>query len=312
MTLGPYLFALAPIPKPSASEICIRPRAASVNPIDWTNLKFDAMVNARPAVLGIEGSGVVESVGDDITSFKPGGEVMCWVNRSQFNGAFQEIFTVKEAAITKKPTALGFEKATSLAIGFLTAAAAVAIGLKVTIPGLSKSDTTTTRLRSILVLGGSSGVGSAAIQLLRLNLPFATIIATSSMVHHRHLESLGATKCLERSVQQDAVALKAGSPGGSRVDAILNAVGAGVDAPAVYEALKSDGPRLYSLVITRPGTELPTGIQATMVGGQSILDYDPTAMKLLTRLLESGKYKPPVKVEVVGKDLQSIEKNLIR
>ncbi|RYC59646.1 hypothetical protein CHU98_g6569 [Xylaria longipes] len=264
---GPFVQVTAPIPKPDAHEICIRPRAVSLNPIDWKNLKFGALVDAWPAVLGIEGAGVVESVGSSVTSFKPGDEVMCWVNRSQFNGAFQDVYTAQEATVAKKPASLTFEEATSVPISYLTGAAAVAVGLKVALPGLPKSDGNTAPLQSVLVLGASSAVGSAAVQLLRIALPSATIVTTSSAAHHTHLKSLGATTCLERSAQQDAAALKAASPGGSGVDAILDPVGAGAEAPAVYEALKSDGPKLYSLVITRPGIELPAGIQGTMVGG---------------------------------------------
>lgn len=115
--------------------------------------------------------------------------------------------------------------------------------------------------KSILVLGGSSGVGSSAIQLLRLALPSAVIVATASPAHHAHLRSLGASACLARSAQDDAAALREAAPGG--VDAILDAVGAGPDAPAVFDALRADGPKLYTLVISRPGVQLPTGLQAS-------------------------------------------------
>ncbi|KAH8165076.1 hypothetical protein CIB48_g3151 [Xylaria polymorpha] len=307
---GPFLQVTAPVPKPNAHEICIRPRAVSLNPVDWKNHRFGALVNAWPAVLGIEGAGVVESVGSNVTSFKPGDEVMSWVNRSQFNGAFQDVYIAQEVAVTKKPAFLSFEEAASLPIGYLTAAAAVAVGLKVALPGLSKSDRVPAPLQSVLVLGASSAIGSAAVQLLRIALPSVTIITTSSSAHHAHLKSLGANTCLERAAQQDATALKAANPGGSGVDAILDAVGAGAEASAVYEALKGDGPKLYSLVITRLGVKLPEGLQATMVGAQSIIDSDRSAMKYLTRLLEEGKYKLPVKVEMVGNGLQVIEENL--
>ncbi|KAJ2998731.1 hypothetical protein NUW58_g225 [Xylaria curta] len=307
---GPFIQVTVPIPKPNAGEICVRPRAVSINPIDWKNHQFGTMVDSWPAVLGIEGAGIVESVGEAVTTFKPGDEVMCWVQRSQFNGAFQDIFTAQEASVAKKPATLSFEEATSLLICYLTAAAAVVIGLKVNIPGLLKPDTSSTPLQSILVLGGSSGVGSAAIQLLRAALPSATIITTSSSAHHDHLRSLGATTCFERSAQHDTAILKAASPRAYGVDAILDAVGASVEAPAVYEALKSDGPKLYSLVITRPGIELPEDRQSTMVGGQSMIDYDPSAMKNLAKLVEEGKYKMPVKVDVVGKGLQTVQGSL--
>ncbi|RYP12599.1 hypothetical protein DL765_007230 [Monosporascus sp. GIB2] len=286
---GPFALVTAPSPKPGKNEVCIRPRAVSLNPIDWKNLLFGALVPSWPAVLGIEGAGIAESVGDGVASFKPGDEVMNWVQRSRFNGAFQEVYTAQEVAVAKK-------------IGYLTAAGAIAIGLKVPFSGLSNADTTNEPPQSILVLGGSSGVGSAAIQLLRIALPSAAIITTSSVAHHAHLKSLGASTCLERAVQQDTAALKAATPGGAGVDAIIDAVGAGVEAPAVYGAFKSDGHKLYSLVITRPGVELPQGVQATY--------KEPGAMNYLSRLLEEGKYKLPLKIDMVGKGFQAIQSGL--
>ncbi|KAI0378562.1 GroES-like protein [Hypomontagnella monticulosa] len=307
---GPFALVTAPIPKPGAHTVCIRPRAVSLNPIDWKNLHFGALVQSWPTVLGIEGAGIVESVGDGVSSFKPGDEVMSWVHRTQDNGAFQDVYTARENAVAKKPAGLSFEEATSLPIGFITAASTIVVGLKVPLPGLSKEDATFKPLQSILVLGGSSGVGSAAIQLLHNALPLATIITTSSTIHHSHLKSLGASVCLERAAQGDPAAMRAVTPEGSGVDAIIDAVGAGAETPAVYDALRSDGPKLYSLVITRPGVEVPEGINASLIDAQSILDKEPRVLQYLTELLKDGKYRLPVKVEVVGKGLQAIEKGL--
>jgi NADPH:quinone reductase-like Zn-dependent oxidoreductase len=114
-----------------------------------------------------------------------------------------------------------------------------------------------------LVLGGSSGVGASAIQLLRIALPSATIVAISSAAHHAHLRSLGASPCLPRAAQDDAAALKAASPADAGFDAILDAVGAGTGSPAIFDALRADGPKLYSLVITGPGAQPPSGVQST-------------------------------------------------
>jgi len=261
---GAFDVITAPIPRPGPREICVRPRVVSINPIDWKNHQFGATVQAWPAVLGIEGAGIVESVGDGVTYFKPGDEVMSWVQRTQFNGAWQDIYTAKELAVAKKPATLSFEEATAIPIAYLTGAAAVRVGLKVPLPGLSNAGNTgEQQLQSILILGGSSGVGSAAIQLLRLALPSATVIATSSAAHHANLKALGATTCLERAVQQDAVALRAATPGGKGVDAILDAVGASAQAPAVFEALKSDGPKLFTQVIMGPSPALPGDLQSS-------------------------------------------------
>jgi NADPH:quinone reductase-like Zn-dependent oxidoreductase len=167
-------------------------------------------------------------------------------------------------------------------------------------------------LRSILVLGGSSGVGAAAIQLLRLALPSANILTTSSAKHHAHLLELGATKCFERSAQDDTPAIKAASPGSSGVDAILDTVSAAASQPAVFTALNLTGPKIYSQVMTGANVEVPQGIKSTVVFGRQIFDAKGgmTAMPGLASLIESRKYKLPVKVEVIGKGFDTIEQGL--
>jgi NADPH:quinone reductase-like Zn-dependent oxidoreductase len=167
-------------------------------------------------------------------------------------------------------------------------------------------------LKSILVLGGSSGVGAAAIQLLRLALPSAIILTTSSAKHHAHLLSLGATKCFERSAQDDTSAIKAASPGGSGVDAILDTLSAAASQPAVFTALNSTGPKIYSQVVTGANVEVPEGIKSTVIFGRQIFDAKGgmTAMPGLASLIENEKYKLPFKVEVIGKGFDTIEQGL--
>ncbi|RYP04525.1 hypothetical protein DL764_004387 [Monosporascus ibericus] len=310
---GPFALVTTPVPKPSVGEVTIRPRAVALNGIDWKNLKFGATIRSWPAVLGVDGAGTVESVGEGVTAFKPGDEVLSYARGIQGSGAFQDIYIVSENVVAKKPAALSFEEAASLPICFLTAGAAITVGLKVALPGLPKGgNSSSNQPQSILVLGGSSAVGAAAIQLLRMALPSAFIVATSSEAHHARLRSLGATACLERAAQRDSAALKATTPGGAGFDAVLDAVGAGVEAPEVYDAFRADGPKLYSLVVTRPDAKVPHGLQATLVGGQDMLDVEPNAMAYLVKLVEEGKYKLPVKIEVVGKGFQAVEKGLER
>ncbi|KAK0637048.1 putative quinone oxidoreductase [Bombardia bombarda] len=309
---GPFRLVQAPLPKPGPNEVCIRPKVVAINAIDYKNLKFGATVSEWPNVLGIEGAGTVESVGQGVTRFKAGDEVFTWLQRSQYNGAFQDVFTANESTVAKKPASLSFEEAASLGITFLTGAATVAAGLRIPLSGFAakSTDYTSTPPQSILVLGGSSGVGAVAIQLLRAALPSATIISTSSAQHHAHLKSLGATTTLERSAQDNAATIKAATPGGAGVDAIIDAVGAAAKAAAVYDAFKSDGLKLYTLVITGPGVEPPKGFEVSLVGGITVLKKEPTIMQYLTELLESGKYKLPQKVEVVGQGWESVEKGL--
>lgn len=111
---GPITFVTATIPKPGPHELCIRPRAVSLNPVDYKNLRYGVAIQSWPAVLGIEGAGVVESVGADVTSFKPGDEVVSLVETKIRDGVFQDMYTAAEVSCMKKPSNLSFEEATSL------------------------------------------------------------------------------------------------------------------------------------------------------------------------------------------------------
>ena len=195
-------------------------------------------------------------------------------------------------------------------ICYLTAATLITIGLHVPLPYLDSTGSSS--LKTILVLGGSSNVGAAAIQLIRLALPSATILTTSSAEHHDHLISLGATKCFDRSAQDDTSSIKAATPDDSGVDAILDAVTAAASQPAVFTALNPKGPKIHSHPVTGQNVEVPKGIESTAIFGQQIFGVKGgmSAMPGLASLLQSGKYKVPAKVGVLGKGFSTIEQGL--
>ena len=193
---------------------------------------------------------------------------------------------------------------------YLTAAATISVGLRVPLPHLDSTGSSS--LKSILVLGGSSNVGAGAIQLLRLALPSATILTTSSAEHHAHLISLGATKCFDRSAQEDPSSIKAATPGDSGVDAILDAVAAAAAQPTVFTTLSPQGPKIYTQPLTGQNVEVPEGVVSTVVFAQDIFGAKGgmNAMPGLLDLVQSGKYKLPVKVDVLGKGFKTIDQGL--
>lgn len=101
-------------PAPEQNEICIRAKAVALNGLDWKNRAFGIMVQSWPTVLGVDAAGVVDSVGESVTNFKPGDEVFTLCGMSNRAGAFQEIITVPSHLAAKKPGSLTFEQAASL------------------------------------------------------------------------------------------------------------------------------------------------------------------------------------------------------
>lgn len=195
-----------------------------------------------------------------------------------------------------------------------TAAAAITVGLKLPLPHIDPVGKREYKLNSVLVLGGSSGIGAMAIQYLRLALPEATILTTSSKQHHEHLLSLGANQCFERFAQDDPTDIRAATARGAGVDAILDAVGAAGNQPAVFAALSPSGARLYSQVMTGVDITVPETVSATVVFARQIFGTSGGEALIpgLARLFASGQFRLPMGVDVVGRGFEAIQPALDR
>lgn len=179
------------------------------------------------------------------------------------------------------------------------------------LPFLQENEFTSRQnLRSVLVIGGSSGVGATAIQLLRLSEPSLQILATASKSHHSQLLSLGATSCIDRSSLDIIKDIMRASVTGEGVDGILDAVGGASDEgqPFLFDALRSDGPRCYSAVFTGSKISIPVGVDGTISSGRQTFDVagGKQAMAALGKLTRGGNYRPPLNIEIVGQGLESI------
>ena len=93
----------------------------------------------------------------------------------------------------------------------------------------------------------------------------------------------------------------------------MDTVTAAASQLAVFTALNSSGPKTYSHVFTGQNIDAPKGIALTAIYAVEIFDTKGgiAAMPTLTSLVESGKYKVPIRVEVLGKGFDAIEQGLI-
>ena len=140
-------------PKPVAGEIVVRVKAAGLNFPDvllsYGKYQFKP---PPPFVPGGEAAGVVEAVGEGVTSFAKGDRVAF----TMLHGAFAELVAVAEIAAVKLPDAVSFETGAATLLTYLTTYHAL-----VDRAALQKGET-------LLVLGAAGGVGVAAIQLGKL------------------------------------------------------------------------------------------------------------------------------------------------
>jgi NADPH:quinone reductase-like Zn-dependent oxidoreductase len=111
---GPFALVSIAKPTPESNDVSIRMKAVALNPLEWKQLYFGAMVESWPAMFGIDGAGVVEAVGEKVTKFKAGDEVFSFCGRDSRGAAYQEVATVPETSVAMKPGNVSFEEAASL------------------------------------------------------------------------------------------------------------------------------------------------------------------------------------------------------
>src|SRR4051812_15107978 len=92
-----------PQPRPKANENLLRGYAAGVNPVDW-KIREGHIPVPLPMIMGIDFSGVVESVGSGVTKFHPGDAVFGQV--ADESGSYAERAVAMESEIARKPEGL--------------------------------------------------------------------------------------------------------------------------------------------------------------------------------------------------------------
>jgi NADPH:quinone reductase-like Zn-dependent oxidoreductase len=113
-------FEIVQIPKPTLARdyVLIRQRVIALNALDCKQRDFGILISRWPHVLGIEGAGIIEAVGADVTDLSPGDEVTAWMggmaHGEEWGGSYQECVVVPACYVAKKPKNICLEEAASL------------------------------------------------------------------------------------------------------------------------------------------------------------------------------------------------------
>jgi NADPH:quinone reductase-like Zn-dependent oxidoreductase len=191
-------------PVPKDTEVLIRVRAASVNPLDWHFMRGTPYV-ARVAMglrkpeserLGVDMAGRVEAVGRKVSELKPGDEVF-----GGGSGAFAEYACAGESSVVTKPESMSFEQGASVNVAALTALQGLRDKGKVR-PG-----------QKVLINGAAGGVGTFAVQIAKwLGADVTGVCSTRNV---EMVRSIGADRVIDYT-QEDFTA------GAQRYDLILD------------------------------------------------------------------------------------------
>lgn len=190
----------------------------------------------------------------------------------------------------------------------MTAVCAILDGLDIPLPFLPKTPNSGRVPSSVLVLGGSSATGAAAIQLLRMAHPSLPIYATSSPRNFARLNTLGATEVFDYHSPSLVADIKAQTPNSQGIDMIVDFVSAGAKQTDICDALDPTGSKLYAASVTSVIVPVPDGVTRSDVDGWSLLKMQggKSILPALTELGEQGKYKLPLSAKVIGRGLEEI------
>src|SRR5438094_9510151 len=203
---APEVLKLEPVsrPEPQEDEALVRVTASSVTTADPLTLsgKYAKEFGTHlPLIPGYDIAGVVEKTGANVSRLKVGDAVYGYPT---FGGGWADYVTVKEWEVARKPKSLSFVDAAAVPMGALTAWQALVDVAKLQ-PG-----------QTVLIHGGSGGVGTFAIQIAKAR--GARVIATASTANQDLLKGLGADVVIDYTKQKFEDVAK-------DVDVILDSVG---------------------------------------------------------------------------------------
>jgi NADPH2:quinone reductase len=274
---GPEVLSLhvLPVPGIDADEVLIALDTAGVGPWDaeirggW----YPARTPRFPLVLGTDGAGIVVAVGSRVRRLRIGDKVYSYSWLNPKGGFYAEYVAVAATKVARIPKRLDLHHAGAIATTGLTALQGVDDALHV-----KKGET-------IIIHGGSGGVGTLAIQFARLR--GARVLATARTIEGVELvREMGADAAVDTRHEDVAEAARSLAPGG--VDAVLAFAG-GDALERALDALRRDGRLAY-----------PNGIDSEPKKRRGIkfIPYDAVSgireFERLNRAVESAKLKVPI------------------
>jgi len=160
-------------PSKNSNEVLVNVKSAAINPVDYKLPRF-----VIGPVFGLDFSGIVEEIGDNVTNFKVGDAVY-----GHAHGSLAEKAVSSANKIAKKTDDLTFSEAAALPVAYVTALQGLRLG-KVT------------EGSSVLIIGASGGCGIAAIQLAKA-MGAKRIIAICSGKNSQLVKETGATEVVD-------------------------------------------------------------------------------------------------------------------
>ena len=207
-------------PEAAAGEIVVRLRAASLNHLDvWVRKGLPSV--PKPRILGADGAGTVESLGEGVTGFEPGQRVVInpgvivdgqmRVVGEAMQGTHAELIAIPARNVYPIPDSLSFEEAAAFPLVFETA-----YRMLVTKAGLREGET-------VFVWGIGGGVATASLAIAKA-LGARVIVTSGSPAKLERARGLGADETIDHGTEDVRQRVRE-LTGGTGVDVVVETVG---------------------------------------------------------------------------------------
>ncbi len=213
--------------------IRVRLQAAGINPVDYKMRNRGGVAPDKlPKILGCDGAGLVDAVGDAVTRFKVGDEVYFFNGGigTEEQGNYAEYTIIHQDYATIKPKTLSMAEAAALPLAWITVWESLVDRAQ-----LQANQT-------LLIHAGAGGVGHLAIQLAK-SIGAKIAVTISSQEKADFAQSLGADYCINYT-QTDFVQATLDWTDGAGVDVVFDTVGGDTFCRSISAA------RIYGKIVT--------------------------------------------------------------
>lgn len=266
-----------PTPRPGPHQVLIRLRAAGMNPMDGRFASGAQRSDAAtfPIVLGADGAGIIEQIGEGETRFSPGDRVFGQLWAAPFVEAGTDadyVAVPEESILALVPDGMDFETAAALPTTGMT-------GLLL-VDQLRPLDG-----KTVLIVGAGGGVGSFASQFA-MNAG-ACVIANVRPEQAERLRAYGVAETVE-------------SRGASLMDAVQQAYPDGIDV-LIDLASDADGFSALASLVRHGGTAVTTqfvadveALKSAGVNGTNFgLQPTPALLERVAKAVVTGQIVAP-------------------
>jgi NADPH:quinone reductase len=267
-----------PVPKVGHRQVRVRVHATAVNPLDCQIRRGDYADHVPlPAITGHDLSGVIEEVGSGVTEFRAGDAVYYTPQIFGGPGSYAEQHVADVALVGRKPENISHLEAASLTLVGGTVWEALVTRARLTVG------------ETILIHGGTGGVGTIAIQVAKAM--GARVITTAKARDHEFVRSLGADAAIDYT-SMDYVDAVTAMTRGKGVDVVFDTIGG--DTLTRSPRTLADSGRVVSIVdIAQPQNLIAAwGVNAAY--HFVFTRQNRGKLDALTTMIERGLVKPVI------------------